>query len=111
MGAGLAIPAATGSVMGSLPAEHTGVGSATNGAFLQVGGALGVAVIGSLLITRYQDTMTSTLAPYHVPPAVMQAVLGSVGGALEVARQAGRVLGPDWATWPARPSPAGWTWA
>ena len=53
VGAGLAIPSATESVMGSLPAEHTGVGSATNGAFLQIGGALGVAVISRLLNTRY----------------------------------------------------------
>jgi EmrB/QacA subfamily drug resistance transporter len=93
VGAGLAIPSATESVMGSLPAAHTGVGSATNGAFLQIGGALGVAVIGSLLNTRYQDTITSALAPYHVPHAVMQAILGSVGGALEVASRIGGVLG------------------
>jgi hypothetical protein len=39
--------------------------------------------------------MTSTLAPYHVPHAIMQAILGSVGGALAVATQAGRVLGPE----------------
>ncbi|HEU5391468.1 MAG TPA: hypothetical protein VFV73_36765 [Streptosporangiaceae bacterium] len=95
VGAGLAIPSATESVMGSLPAEHTGVGSATNGAFLQIGGALGVAVIGSLLNTRYQDTMTSTLAPYHVPHAIMQTILGSAGGALEVAARAGGVLGAE----------------
>ena len=93
IGAGLAIPSATESVMGSLPAAHTGVGSATNGTFLQIGGALGVAVIGSLLNTRYQDTMTSTLAPYHVPHAVMQVILGSVGGALEVDSRVGGVLG------------------
>jgi hypothetical protein len=79
--------------MGSLPSGHAGVGSATNGAFLQTGGALGVAVIGSLLNTRYQDMMTSALAPYHVPHAVMQTVLGSVGGALGVAAHVGGVLG------------------
>jgi len=93
IGAGLAIPAATASVMGSVPPEHTGVGSATNGAFLQVGGALGVAIIGSLLSTRYQGRMTAALAPYHVPAAVMHAILGSVGGALEVAGRVGGVLG------------------
>ena len=93
IGAGLAIPSATELVMGSLPAAHTGVGSATNGAFLQIGGALGVAVIGSLLSTRYQDMITSTLAPYHVPHAVMQTILGSVGGALGVASHLGGVLG------------------
>ncbi len=93
VGAGLVIPSATESVMGSLPGGHTGVGSATNGAFLQVGGALGVAVIGSLLNTRYQGTMTSTLAPYHIPHDVMQAILGSVGGALGVAARLGGLLG------------------
>ena len=55
VGAGLAIPSTTASVMRSLPRQHTGVGGATNGTFPQVGGALGVAVIGSLLITHYQD--------------------------------------------------------
>jgi hypothetical protein len=68
IGAGLVLPPATASVMGSLPAEHTGVGDATNSTFLQTGGALGVAVIGSLLSNRYQDRLTSALAPYHPPP-------------------------------------------
>jgi hypothetical protein len=53
VGAGLTIPSATESVMGSLPGGHTGVGSATNGAFLQVDGALGVAGrVGGVLGTE-----------------------------------------------------------
>ena len=80
---------------GSLPGAHTGVGSATNGAFLQVGGALGVAVMGSLLNTRYQDRITGALASYHVPHAVMQTILGSLGGALGVAARVGGVLGAE----------------
>ena len=63
------------------------------GSFLQVGGALGVAVIGSLLTTRYQDIITARLAPYDVPAAVMATVRGSLGGALEVAARAGGALG------------------
>jgi EmrB/QacA subfamily drug resistance transporter len=97
-GAGLAIPSATGSVMGSLPSEHTGVGSATNGTFLQVGGALGVAVIGSLLSTRYEHRMTSTLATHHVPHGIEQIILGSLGGALGVAKQIGGLAGELLAT-------------
>jgi EmrB/QacA subfamily drug resistance transporter len=93
IGAGLVIPSSTGAVMGSLPAAHTGVGSATNGSFMQIGGALGVAVIGSLLSTRYQHRLTGALAPYRVPHAVHEAVLGSLGSALEVARQLGGVTG------------------
>ena len=88
-GAGLAMPAATESVMGSLPGSHTGVGAAANGTFLQTGGALGVAVIGSLLNTRYTSGMSAVLAPYQVPAAVSQAIRGSFGGALEVAARLG----------------------
>jgi EmrB/QacA subfamily drug resistance transporter len=93
IGAGLVIPSGTASVMGSLPRAHTGVGSATNGAFLQVGGALGVAVLGSLLATRYQDHITTALASHHVPQAAMATILGSLGGALAVAAHLGGALG------------------
>ena len=93
VGAGLVIPSSTGSVMGSLPSAHTGVGSATNGSFLQVSGALGVAVIGSLLSTRYQHRITQALAAHHVPQAVETTILGSLGSALGVARQIGGAVG------------------
>jgi EmrB/QacA subfamily drug resistance transporter len=93
LGAGLVIPSATASVMGSLPEEHTGVGAGTNGAFLQTGGALGVAVIGSLLSTRYQTDMTSALASLPLPPAIEQTILGSIGAALGVAGQLGGSAG------------------
>ena len=92
-GAGLVIPSSTAAVMGSVPRAHTGIGSATNGALLQVGGALGVGVIGSLLATRYQDRITAALAPYHVPHAAMSTIRGSIGGALGVARHLGGVRG------------------
>lgn len=92
VGTGLVIPAATEAVMGSLPSGDLGVGSAINGTFLQVGGALGVAVIGSLLTTRYTGDIVAKVAPYHslVPPAAMDAIKGSLGGALEVAAQAAK---------------------
>jgi EmrB/QacA subfamily drug resistance transporter len=93
VGAALVIPAVSGSVMNSLPREHTGVGSATNGVFIQVGGALGVAVIGSLLSTRYQDRMVAALAQHQVPPAVENTITGSIGGALGVAAQVGGATG------------------
>jgi len=93
IGAGLVLPSATGSVMGSLPSAHTGVGSATNGSFMQVGGALGVAVIGSVLSTRYQHRIGATIAPYHVPHAVAETIRGSLGGALEVSRRIGGLTG------------------
>jgi len=93
IGAGLLMPAVSGSVMGSLPPGDTGVGAAANGVAIQVGSALGVAVIGSLLSTRYQSRMTAALAPYHLPHAIQSTILGSIGGALGVAARVGGATG------------------
>jgi hypothetical protein len=93
LGAGLLMPTATNSVVGSVPQGDAGVGSATNVVAIQVGGALGVAVIGSVLSTRYQDHMTTAVAARHLPTAVTHAILGSFGGALQVAGRAGGVTG------------------
>jgi EmrB/QacA subfamily drug resistance transporter len=95
VGAGLVIPAATDAVMGSLPDSDYGVGSATNSTFLQLGGALGVAIIGSLLNTRYTDSMTAALDPFHVPATAMNAISGSLGGALAVADRIGGTMGTE----------------
>jgi EmrB/QacA subfamily drug resistance transporter len=93
VGAGLVIPSVTGSVMSSVPVEHTGVGGGTNGTFIQTGGALGVAVVGSLLSTRYDDHVTSALGSYHLPPAASQAVHDTFGAALAVGQQLGGPIG------------------
>lgn len=54
-----------------------------------------VAVIGSLLNTRYQDKMISALASHHIPHAILQTILGSIGGALAVADRVGGFLGAE----------------
>ena len=72
-------PTATNSVVGSVPRGDSGMGSATNAVALQVGGALGVAVIGSAMSTRYQDHMTTALAGRHQPIAASHTILGSLG--------------------------------
>jgi hypothetical protein len=48
-----------------------------------------------LLNTRYKDTMSGTLAPYHLPHSVTQPILGSIGGALGVAGHVGGLLGTE----------------
>ncbi len=93
VGVGLAFAPCTESVMGSVPVEKAGIGSATNSASLQVGGALGVAVLGSLLNTRYQDTLSPVLSHAHVPPNILSLIEGSLGGAMEVAAHVGGALG------------------
>ena len=79
--------------MGSLPLEQAGVGSATNSASLQIGGALGVGVLGSLLNTRYQDRMAPVLSHYPIPKSILSLITGSLGGALAVAAKVGGALG------------------
>lgn len=93
LGAGLTMAPCTDSVMGTLPLARAGVGSATNGTALQLGGALGVGVLGSLLNTRYQHRLDPVLRQARVPAAVGRLVSGSLGGALAVARQVGGRLG------------------
>ena len=93
IGAGLAMPSVSGSVISSVPRAETGVGSATNGTFMQIGGAMGVAVVGSLLSSRYQSRMSAALAPYHLPAAIHHTILDSIGSALGIAERAGGVLG------------------
>ncbi len=98
VGAGLVMPASTGSLMGTLPLEHTGVGSATNGTFLNIGGALGVAILGSIMATRYQHLLGASAAMRVLPATVGQTALGSLGAALQVAKHAGGLLGTALAT-------------
>jgi EmrB/QacA subfamily drug resistance transporter len=96
-GAGLSFPTSSGSVVGSVPPQHAGVASATNSTAIQVGGATGVAVVGSLLSTRYTNDITASLASagpagsgstgQHLPHAAMTAIQGSLGGALTVAER------------------------
>ncbi len=93
LGAGLLLPTATDSVVGSVGQGDAGVGSACNAVGLQVGGALGVAVIGSMMSTRYENRMTAALAGKQVPVAAAQAIRGSLGGALVVAARVGGATG------------------
>lgn len=95
IGMGLAFAPSTESVMGSLSPDQTGVGSATNGAAMQTGGALGVGVLGSILDTRYVNRLTPLLAGRGVPSSIQHLVTGSLGGALAVAGQVGGALGED----------------
>ncbi len=93
VGCGLLLPTATNSVVGSVPQGDSGIGSATNTVALQVGGALGVAVIGSAMLTRYQSRMTAALAGRHLPFAATHTIVGSLGGALAVAGRVGGSTG------------------
>jgi len=89
LGIALAMAPATESIMGSLPRDKAGVGSAMNDTTRQVGGALGVAVIGSVFASQYAPAITARLAGIPLPSAAMDAASDSIGGAFSVAARAG----------------------
>jgi MFS family permease len=76
-------PPVTESIMGSIPKERAGVGSAVNDTTRQVGGALGVAVLGSIFAARYHQVMDGASA---LPSAVRDSARESIGTTLEVVR-------------------------
>ena len=85
-GLGLITAPATEAVMGAVPIEKAGVGSAVNDATRLFGAALGVAVIGSVAASLYQSRLGSNLPP-DLPPAAAHAAKSSVGSALIAAQQ------------------------
>lgn len=89
VGMGLTMPPATDSIMGALPPERAGVGSAVNDTTRQLGGALGVAVLGSILSSAYRETMAGAAALGALPAPLAEAARDSVGAATVIARQLG----------------------
>ena len=55
------IPPATTAVMAALPREKAGIGSSVNNTVRQVGGALGIAVLGTILTSAYRSRITPVL--------------------------------------------------
>ncbi len=88
IGQGLVMAPATESIMGSLPLAKAGVGSAVNDTTRQVGGALGVAIIGSVMSSIYGTKIVDFFAGKPVPPGARQVAKDSLGGALAVAARA-----------------------
>ncbi len=85
LGMGNVMAPATDSIMGSLPRAKAGVGSAVNDTTRQVGGAFGVAVLGSILSSRFTSHFTGAVAG-QVPGDVVAHAKDSVGSALGIAR-------------------------
>jgi EmrB/QacA subfamily drug resistance transporter len=87
IGIGLATAPATTAIVSSLPAERQGIASAVNDLTREVGGAFGIAVLGSILNNGYRDNVAPAAA--HLPAPAASAVRGSVAGASDVAARAG----------------------
>ena len=90
LGAGIAMPSAIDLIMSTLPPARAGVGSAVNDTVREIGGALGVAIIGSVAATTYTSTLHADLT--QVPGltgALRAAVTDNIGAALGVSHRLG----------------------
>ena len=91
-GIGLAMTPATDTILGALPPDQFGVGSAVNDTTREIGGALGVAILGSLFAGSYASQLRPQL-PSNVPEDVARVVTESLAGTLAVAEQVGGAMG------------------
>jgi EmrB/QacA subfamily drug resistance transporter len=80
IGMGLTSAPATEAIMGVVPVEKAGVGSAVNDATRLLGGTLGVAVIGSVYASVYASRLTATL-PARLPHGLASIAHSSAGAA------------------------------
>jgi EmrB/QacA subfamily drug resistance transporter len=86
-GMATAMAPATEAIMGSLPLEQSSVGSAVNDATRVTGGALGVAILGSVLSSGYRGGMEDAVAGMPAPAA--DAAQDSLAGGIAVASRLG----------------------
>ena len=86
-GMGLTTAPATEAIMGVVPKDKAGIGSAVNDATRELGATLGVAIIGSVYASRYAAGIQD--AAGSLPAPALDTATDSIGAALTVAGQLG----------------------
>jgi EmrB/QacA subfamily drug resistance transporter len=97
MGAGMGLvmaPAST-TIMTAVPSHQAGAGSAVNDTIREVGGALGVAIVGSLTAALYRSRLAAKLVAHHAPGSVVHIATGSIAAADAVAKSVGGASGSE----------------
>ena len=92
-GLGVALTPATESILGALPRDQAGVGSAVNDTTREVGGTLGVAVLGSIMATLYGGKVADALRGSGLPSALQRTAGDSLAAALQIASKVGGPAG------------------
>ncbi len=91
VGVGLATAQLTGVIMVDIPMAETGQASGSQSTVRQVGSALGIAVIGTMLFTGTEVSLTDRLDELGIAPSqqsqVVEAVVNSAGGAIPALSQ------------------------
>jgi predicted MFS family arabinose efflux permease len=86
-GLGLTTAPATEAIMGSLSPDKAGVGSAVNDTSSELGGTLGVAIVGSVFASVYSGGIASASALAALPAGLRSAIEGSMAAAYKVIGQ------------------------
>ncbi|MGW7789540.1 MFS transporter, partial [Streptomyces tricolor] len=86
---GLALSPCTDAIMGAFPESELGVGGAVNDTSLELGGSLGIAILGSLLATSYSDHLSDATAGSKLPASALDTAQDSVGAGYAVAQGIG----------------------
>ncbi|WDV54665.1 DHA2 family efflux MFS transporter permease subunit [Streptomyces coeruleorubidus] len=86
---GLALSPCTDAIMGAFPESELGVGGAVNDTSLELGGSLGIAILGSLLATSYSGHLSDATAGRGLPASSLETAQDSVGAGYAVAQGLG----------------------
>jgi EmrB/QacA subfamily drug resistance transporter len=84
-GLALVTSPATDAVMGELPREKAGIGSAVNDVSREVGGTLGVAISGSVFASLYGPKLGELVAKFNMPAEAVALAKESAGAGFAVA--------------------------
>jgi len=84
-GLALVTSPSTDAVMGELPREKAGVGSAVNDVSREVGGTLGVAICGSVFASLYGPKLGELVAKFNMPAEAVALAKESAGAGFAVA--------------------------
>lgn len=100
MGAGMGLVMAPAStiIMEAVPADQAGAGSAINDTVREVGGALGIAVVGSVVAAVYSHRFAAVLTSNHAPGSVARAATSSIAEADGIAAHVGGPIGTQLAS-------------
>ncbi len=85
LGLGFTSAPATEAIMGVVSKEKAGIGSAMNDATRELGGTLGVAVVGSVFVSIYADQLTNSSGATALPPGARDVASESIGAAQAIA--------------------------
>ncbi|MEZ5280526.1 MAG: MFS transporter [Acidimicrobiales bacterium] len=92
-GLGMTTAPATESIMGSLSLDKAGVGSAVNDTTRELGGTLGVAVVGSVFNSIYVSRLADSAVVSNLPVEARELTEESVGAVRIIAPQLGDAAG------------------